>query len=285
MAEPTLTRAEFAQSIKAKYPVYAALSDEELATKMLATYPQYEAQIKKDGASAAPLVEHMGARPTGGYTVSDSVSTEHPVMEALSSAAHPKDIGDFLGLLVPSAVGEGAVTAPIKAYANAARAAYQRTGSLKSLPVQMLKELYWSAFGKAANGARLVKDPTNEFVQALNELRSMDTANAAVEKVGGSVKAAAAGKGRINVDPATVTTKSGPLTATLPDKFGMTAVQEPELARIAPNTAWTANSTMTIDDIVKGAKKLNPPGRLKLIEKFKDQPEIVAAIKKAIGMK
>lgn len=245
-----------------------------------------EVAKKTATASAAPLVEHMGARPTGGYTVSDSASTEHPVMEALSSAAHPKDIGDFLGLLVPSAVGEGAVTAPIKAYANAARAAYQRTGSLKSLPVQMLKELYWSAFGKAANGARLVKDPTNEFVQALNELRSMDTANTAVEKVGGSVKPAAAGKGRINVDPATVNTRSGPsLTATLPDKFGMTAVQEPALARIAPNTAWTANSTMTIDDIVKGAKKLNPPGRLKLIEKFKDQPEIVAAIKKALGMK
>lgn len=43
-----MTRAEFAQKIKAQYPQYASLSDEDLATRMLATYPQYQALIKSE---------------------------------------------------------------------------------------------------------------------------------------------------------------------------------------------------------------------------------------------
>lgn len=41
----TLTRAEFAASIKAKYPVYASVPDAELVDKMLAKYPVYQDQV------------------------------------------------------------------------------------------------------------------------------------------------------------------------------------------------------------------------------------------------
>jgi hypothetical protein len=53
-----LTAAEFAARIKAKYPVYASLPDEELVSKMLAKYPEYESSIRppdfKAEATPAP---------------------------------------------------------------------------------------------------------------------------------------------------------------------------------------------------------------------------------------
>lgn len=43
-----MTRAEFAQKIKAQYPVYASIPDDELASKTLEKFPQYAATIKPD---------------------------------------------------------------------------------------------------------------------------------------------------------------------------------------------------------------------------------------------
>lgn len=172
---------------------------------------------------------------------------QNPLRDMLMSAAYPTSLGDFFGLLLPSAIGEGAVTAPLRAYAKAASTAYKRTGTLKSVPIGMMKELYWTAFGKPANGARLVKNPTNEFVAALNELRSADTLNDAAEVVGTAAKKASATG--VNVNPATVSTRSGPMTATLPDKRGLTALQPPDLARVAPNSAWTTSKLPTHEQI------------------------------------
>lgn len=54
-----------------------------------------------------PLLSHMGERPKGGYTLSDSPDTQsgpdRSVLDALSGAAHPQSVGDFLSLLIPNA--------------------------------------------------------------------------------------------------------------------------------------------------------------------------------------
>lgn len=52
----TLTREEFAASIKAKYPAYAAVPDQELVDRMLAKYPVYQDRIVdfKTHAESAP---------------------------------------------------------------------------------------------------------------------------------------------------------------------------------------------------------------------------------------
>lgn len=43
---PQLTLKEFGASVKAKYPQYAQYGDEEIATRMLSKYPQYQENIK-----------------------------------------------------------------------------------------------------------------------------------------------------------------------------------------------------------------------------------------------
>ena len=46
MADPLLTPTEFAQQIKAKYPDYASVPDDVLATKMLEKYPEYKDRVR-----------------------------------------------------------------------------------------------------------------------------------------------------------------------------------------------------------------------------------------------
>jgi len=46
--EPKLTRKEFAQKIKTKYPDYKDIDDNELTDKMLAKYPEYKTSIVED---------------------------------------------------------------------------------------------------------------------------------------------------------------------------------------------------------------------------------------------
>jgi len=59
-----VSRAEFAQRIKAQYPVYANVPDDQLVTAMLEKYPVYRSQIRDD---TAPLdrVQTAATRATG----------------------------------------------------------------------------------------------------------------------------------------------------------------------------------------------------------------------------
>ena len=45
---PQYTRSEFAQKIKAKYPAYAEMDDNELVDRMLKKYPTYKSQISEE---------------------------------------------------------------------------------------------------------------------------------------------------------------------------------------------------------------------------------------------
>src|SRR5207245_5358704 len=52
--DPTLTRTEFAQQIKAKYPAYASIPDEDLASRMLDKYPEYKDRVVDFKTANAP---------------------------------------------------------------------------------------------------------------------------------------------------------------------------------------------------------------------------------------
>ncbi|MGL4184674.1 MAG: hypothetical protein ACRCR4_02730, partial [Thiotrichaceae bacterium] len=60
---PPITRKEFAAKVKAKYPQYSSIDDNELVNKMVAKYPEYKVQISDfDGAPA----EVKKKEPTAG---------------------------------------------------------------------------------------------------------------------------------------------------------------------------------------------------------------------------
>lgn len=293
MAEPTLTRAEFAQSIKAKYPVYAKLSDEEVATKMLATYPQYEAQIKKD-TPLGPGGDTINGRDPGVPREAGGLR------DMLTHAAYPTTLSDFLGLLIPSelaalrgtkiaktagaTVGEVAeLAAPKQSTINTAvdiaKGTYRGvknyltkrapliSDTIKAIkdeglqrevvaltkdiddPANVSKALYAIAKKRSGGGTLATADATRMFNlkkimdEAAAEMRAADLP----ESVGTAArKASATG---VNFNPATVSTRSGPMTATLADKHGLTALQAPDLARISPNSAWTTAKVPTKEQI------------------------------------
>ena len=75
MADPLLTPAEFAQQIKVKYPVYASVAGDELATKMLAAGQNVTRDFTKGVKSGMPDLTSVmaqvaatvsGARPGAG---------------------------------------------------------------------------------------------------------------------------------------------------------------------------------------------------------------------------
>lgn len=63
---PKLSVSEFAAKIKAKYPAYANLDDNELTQKMLAKYPQYKDQVDLNPEKKSPDQTLPSASPTGG---------------------------------------------------------------------------------------------------------------------------------------------------------------------------------------------------------------------------
>jgi hypothetical protein len=60
MPEPTLTRDEFAASIKAKYPTYASVPDAELVDRMLTKFPTYRDRVVDFKSTAAPGLATLG---------------------------------------------------------------------------------------------------------------------------------------------------------------------------------------------------------------------------------
>lgn len=109
MAEPTMTRAAFAQSIKAKYPVYAQIPDEELATKMLAKYPVYAAQIQPDApappaSTAAGTVQRVAGAvaPTVGGMVGGMVGGVPGAAIGGAAGEGYKQIAEHAGEILPA---------------------------------------------------------------------------------------------------------------------------------------------------------------------------------------
>ena len=68
----TLTRAEFAARLKAKYPIYADRTDEELVTATLKKFPEYNSYINPSGFPEGWRVVPDGFVPDSPETVSAS---------------------------------------------------------------------------------------------------------------------------------------------------------------------------------------------------------------------
>lgn len=127
------TRAEFAASIKSKYPAYKDVPDDQLVDAMLAKYPTYKSRVTEDSASsvseASVRESHQQANPLGiagatvptdelGQPVGDPApgrltnfyrnTIRNPISQA---AAQPKSAGDLLNLMVPDV---GAVGTAVK---------------------------------------------------------------------------------------------------------------------------------------------------------------------------
>lgn len=148
------SRSEFAATLKAKYPAYKDVPDDQLVDAMLAKYPVYKSQVDSGEASsdessrfavralaqsADPLFQftHRTPPPTdeagrtgehepttymGGFLKSIEqdllkVTAGNPLLQG---AAHPSSIGDVASLLLPdsAAVGKAASSIPLKRIAR-----------------------------------------------------------------------------------------------------------------------------------------------------------------------
>ncbi len=98
-----LTPVEFAQTIKAKYPDYATVPDEELAAKMLAKYPEYQARIR------TPDFKTVNEKDDQGNPIVDFASH---ALAAVDPIAAVQAVGKALP--IPQALGgEGVVRGPV----------------------------------------------------------------------------------------------------------------------------------------------------------------------------
>ena len=148
-ANPQLTPTEFAQKIKAQYPVYHDIPDAELAAKMLQKFPQYRDLVKTDlaptdtaapgsglGQMATAMVKAIpdvaiGAGKGAIHTALDAAS----LLRAVPGVA---PVTDFAGNLAGAAAGKvlyGTTTPPVSGDAAMTQA---RQGTAYSNAAQMV---------------------------------------------------------------------------------------------------------------------------------------------------
>jgi len=72
MPDPQLTAAQFAASIKEKYPQYKAVPDEQLARAMVDKYPQYAKQVTFSPAKPAATLRAMPKTGTAAWLKSQA---------------------------------------------------------------------------------------------------------------------------------------------------------------------------------------------------------------------
>lgn len=158
------SRAEFAASLKAKYPAYKDVPDDQLVDAMLAKYPVYKDQVDSYAGTPglADSVARLHAHAAGGIVppqkhVNDAGeevdapagplgnffrnTIRNPMAEG---AAHPTSTGDVASLLLPDAtLGAGNLRLPnllsgMKRVVNAAGKA-SADGPLLSAPLRFVK--------------------------------------------------------------------------------------------------------------------------------------------------
>lgn len=107
---------EFAAKIKAKYPQYADMPDEELAQKMIAKFPQYQDMIGATPTAASPaepgLARKIGQGALGAaVAVTDKIDafTGNPIRGAISAMQDESESADPSFARLPGAAIQGAV--------------------------------------------------------------------------------------------------------------------------------------------------------------------------------
>lgn len=237
---------------------FKAIEDRVIASAPAGLTPeQFDALMDAEAAKgvagpSAPLVSNIGARPAGGYAMSDTPEsgTMTGLRGQLRSVAHPTEARDLLPLAMPSAIGLGAagvraaVQSPrVRDAATTGRLAMTGAvaGAAKNLPVvsPMMRG--------AAQGARQAIDaralgktmeavaaPSNVAAARQAVFTSAQRSNAAlgaedvadvvaqlrrpdaVESVGGTIGKLAGRKGATVFEPEV----RGGFQVTQPDKWG-----------------------------------------------------------------
>lgn len=93
---PKVSPEEFAQSVKAKYPVYAKIPDAELASKIITKYPQYRDKVDW---SAAPPSSSKGTTASSGRGQESKAGKFMSAAQPKMAAAAPAVLGTIGGLV------------------------------------------------------------------------------------------------------------------------------------------------------------------------------------------
>jgi hypothetical protein len=219
----------------------------------------YVAKMEQAGAqpSTSSVLFH------GPSTMSDYESNETPVKDALMGAAHPRTVGDMLSLLIPTGMklaGKVAAEVGPELAGPASRAATMASDVTKSLipgfKAYMAKRApVISDIVRSVSDMRLrremeqviakIEDPSNvsRALRAIGEKRGgrlvpgdqkavldlhaiIEEARQAVgaTEVGGSIAGQSTARA-VMMRPDVITTKQGPMVATMPDKWGVATIK------------------------------------------------------------
>ncbi len=105
MADKTLSLAEFGASIKAKYPAYKDVPDDEIGTRMLDKYPVYRERVATFTTSAEEPPESFGRQ--AGRAVLNSLPGIGGLVGGALSTPETLGTGTIAGVALGAAAGKG----------------------------------------------------------------------------------------------------------------------------------------------------------------------------------
>lgn len=198
-----------------------------------------------------PLAAHAGPRAPGGYETSD-YQPEHPLtplVELLKPLAHPKELSDFVQLLIPNLGGISQEA--LNFYTSTGRKAAASSKTLRQFSTEWIAEMYRRAVGNPRMEAALAKlnksgaPKLNDVLSSvLEETKNVDTVNMPQE-IAGSRKAIAkvATKGKASMEPQL---RPGRAQATVPDKWGVTSITFPDEVQLMKDAVTKGQSASSI---------------------------------------
>lgn len=202
---------EFAAKIKAKYPQYADMPDDELAQKMIAKFPQYKDMIGTSPApAAAPDRTFMGGLKDAAQTVLSQVDayTGAPLRGAISGMQDESESANPSFARLPGAFIKGAVDNIGNENAPTGKQVFQRAG----FSGQGAGMAYPGWDGRAETAGRGIS-PAGALGFAL-DLATPVPGLGAVKQVGGVGMRVAEKSGRIGME---ATAKAGNIAAAAAD--------------------------------------------------------------------
>lgn len=100
--EQQMSPQDFAKTIKAKYPVYASVPDDELTRRVLAKYPQYQSRVTLSTSNVRPDTAVDKMFPQGG-----TVSAPHPRTGLAGIEDSLSNLRTRLSMSAQKGVGQG----------------------------------------------------------------------------------------------------------------------------------------------------------------------------------
>ena len=192
-----LTRQQFAQSIKTKYPQYAQMEDEQLVTQVIAKHPQYESQLAEPAAPQANQASMGGGMLTGAMeTVKNIPGSAAQFAKDITAPIHSpvqtaKGIGGLAkGLVQMLAPGEQGSEENVR---NVGRFLAERYGGMD----EILKTLRTDPVGIAADIGGLLTGGAGLAVKGAATAGRVAAASRATGRVGRALQSGAQTAGAV----------------------------------------------------------------------------------------